>query len=471
MIGSLTAFAAELRMIGIPVSMVEVIDAGRAVEYADLESPSGLRAALRATMIKSHRHVDAFDRAFDVFFLFGGEQGDSDQPGHGADETYPGSMAAMVADALERGDHERLVALVRDAVERFGRTGVGTAGAGTYYAYRVLRRIGVEEVRTLLVGDGGGDPLSRRIAADRVERLMRELRETVRREVLRRRVVERGVAATARSVREPLLEDLDLQHATRAEIDAIKAIVAPLSRKLATRLSMRRRHGDRGRLDVRRTIRRSLPHGGVLVDPQFKTPRVRKPRIVLLCDTSGSMATFSRFAMQLTHAIASQLSGVRSFVFVEGIAEVTEHLGPDAGFEDSLAHIATAADVFRGTGHSDYGRSFVEFVERHPDAVTPGTTVILTGDGRSNYRPTEVDAFRSMSDRARAVFWLNPEPERFWDTGDSAIGDYAPWCDRVDEVRTLRHLERFIEAAALPHTGGGRRRPVDETLLPGAISR
>jgi hypothetical protein len=257
-------------------------------------------------------------------------------------------------------------------------------------------------------------------------------------------------------VREPLVDDLDLQHATRDEIKAIEHAIAPLARKLATRLSQRRRHGRRGRLDVRGTIRRSLAHGGALVDPRFRKPRVAKPQIVLLCDTSGSMATFSRFTLQLTHAIASELSGVRSFVFVEGIDEVTGLFGSDRDFETSLKRIATAADVYRRDGHSDYGGSFAEFTERYLDSVSPRTTVIVTGDARTNYRPPEADRFQAIADRARAVFWLNPEPERSWDTGDSMMGAYGPRCSRVEEVRSLRQLERFIERAALPIEGAPR---------------
>jgi len=464
MIDRLTEFSHELRAVGIPVSMVEVLDAARAMEEADLRTAGGLRAALGATMVKSARHRDAFERAFDIFFVLGG----SVLPASDAGDESAGpsdGWAPSIADALDRADRDRLIALIREAVERFGRVGSGSSSGGSYFAYRVLRRLGVNEIRALLsgVGEDGSDPVSDRIARDRADRLMEILREEVKREVLRRISEERGVAATARAVREPLIEDLDLQHATRGEIDSIKRVVAPLARRLATRLSQRRRHGSAGRLDVRRTIRRSLAHGGAFIDPRFRRPRVTKPQIVLLCDTSGSMSTFSRFAMQLTHAIASELSGVRSFVFIEGVDEVTGLFGSDRDFDESLARMAAVADVSRGDGHSDYGRAMTEFARRYPEAVTARTTVIITGDARSNYRPPAGGAFRTMVDRARAVFWLNPEPERFWDTGDSVMSEYSPWCDRVEEVRSLRHLERFVEAAVLPDAPARRRGRVGRT--------
>ncbi len=449
MIKRLAEFAEELRAAGLPVSMVEVLDAAEATRHADLRTADRLRVALAATMIKSDRHREAFDRIFDVYFVL-----DGSGTGPAGDEAAS-DLAAAVADTLHRDDRDRLLELIREAVERFGRLGAGSHGGDNFYAYRVIRRLDPEEIRKMLLeaASATGDRFDAQIARSRVERLIRVLRKEVRREILRRVADTRGREAAMRSVDVSLIEDLDLQHATRAEIDAIQRAVGPLARKLATRLSQRRRHGRRGRLDVRRTIRRSLGYGGVLIDPRFRSPRVAKPQIVLLCDTSGSMATFSRFTMQLAHAIASELASVRSFVFVEGIDEVTGLFSPRNNFADSVARIATEADVVRADGHSDYGRSFDEFVERYLEAVTPRTTVIVTGDARSNYRAPSDEAFRSIAERARAVFWLNPEPERFWNTGDSIVSAYAPWCDRVDEVRSLRQLKRFIERAALPGPG------------------
>ena len=279
---------------------------------------------------------------------------------------------------------------------------------------------------------------------------MAALRRTVDEEVTIRLVDERGAEAVAASRRLALLEDIDLMHATRAEIDEIEQIVGPLARKLATRPSHRRRHGRKGRLDVRRTIRSSLGHGGVLLDPQFKPPRIAKPEIVVVCDVSGSMATFARFTLQLTYAIASEFSKVRTFAFIDGIDEVTRYFGPDVDFAEAVVRMSAEASIVRRDGHSDYGRSFQEMVDRYADAVTRRTTLLVTGDARNNYRPAGAEHLATLAARARATFWLNPEPRRFWDTGDSVMATFTPLCDVVQQVRTLRELETFVESAALP---------------------
>ena len=209
-----------------------------------------------------------------------------------------------------------------------------------------------------------GDDFARRVAATAVDAQVERVRTAVHDEIMRRLVADRGRSAVARTLRSPLVEDLDLMHATRDELAEIEARIAPLARKLASRLSARRRHGRRGRLDVRRTIRRSLAHGGALVDPRWKPRRITKPELVMLCDVSGSMATFARFTMQLTYAIGHQFSNVRSFAFVDGIDEVTRFFVPGVHFDEAMRDVAADAQVVHHDGHSDYGAALRRFAER-----------------------------------------------------------------------------------------------------------
>ncbi len=459
MIGRLTQFANELREAGVPVSMVEMIDAARALEHVDLATPEALRAGLAATMVKQARHRAAFDAAFDIFFGLVTAAG-GDGPGLELDDD---ELREQVAQALLDGDVDELRRLLGDAVDRFGEMDADRRVGGRYYQYRVMRRLDAEALRAVLLAalERGVDPLEERLTEAEADRMVSAVRAEVRSEVMRRMVAERGAAEVARTVRAPLVEHIDLQHGTRDEIAAVQRAVAPLARRLATRLSQRRRHGRRGRLDVRRTIRRSLSHGGVMLEPRFRPPRVGKPEIVLLCDVSGSMATFARFTLQLTHAIGSELSNVRSFAFIDGIDEVTGMFRPGADFETALESMATDADLVRGDGHSDYGRVFNEFADRYAAAITPRTTLIVTGDARTNFRDPAAALFGEIAGRARAVFWLNPERRRHWNTGDSVMAAYAEHCHRVEEVRTLAQLEQLVERIALPvGLGSDRYQPV-----------
>jgi uncharacterized protein with von Willebrand factor type A (vWA) domain len=456
-IKTLGSFIGELREIGLPVSTAEALDAAAALQHIDIGSRIAVREALAATLVKIPRHRSSFDTAFDVFFGVGlsaaafeapepGGSGDDDGGGIGTDE-----LIGRLAMALRAGDGDALGRAVCQAVARLSGFREGRPVGGRYYLYRVMQRL--EGIRELLETGDDVEGLDARIDREEVEALLELLRGEIRREIVRRLVADRGAEPVARTLREPLVEDIDLMHATRAELERIEAAVGPLARKLATRLAQRRRRGNRGRLDLRRTIRRSLSHGGALIYPEFRPPRRSKPEIVLLCDISGSMATFARFTMQLTYAIGHQFSRVRSFAFVDAVDDVTGFFGPGTEFVESMQRLSREARVVGHDGHSDYGSVLREFADRYSETVTPQTTLIVTGDARNSFRDAEETLFLELASRARSVLWLNPEARRFWDTGDSVMGRYQPICDAVYEVRTLRQLERFVEAVALPAHG------------------
>lgn len=472
MLSVITGFIDELRRAGVPVSMVEAIDAMKAVEAIDIGQKTALRETLRATLVKNLRHERAFDTAFDVYFsnvpaepsqdqaTGGEEKGPSEAPtpgGEGSADFDLDSLLEALFEALEGMDAEALRRGARDAVDNLAGMEPGRPVGGTYYLYRTLRRLGMEDIEAQLIealtADQDLSDFDRRMIEEDIEARLELLREEIEEEIRRRLVADRGREAVARTLRRPLVEDVDLMHATRAELADMEAAIGPLTRKLAARLA-RRRKKRAGRLDFRRTVRKSLATGGVPVDPQFKHPRPHRPEVWLLCDISGSMATFSRFTLQFTHAMSTHFSRLRTFAFIDTIDEVTEFFGPGVDFSSAVSRITTEAEVVWLDGHSDYGNSLEVFYSRYGSQISSRTTVIITGDARNNYRPPRASALEDVARVARAVIWLNPEPEAYWDTGDSTMSAYAKHCTSVHEVRTLRQLEEFVENLTLP---GGRK--------------
>lgn len=469
MLPVITGFIDELRDSGVPVSMVEAIDAMRAVEAIDMGSRVALRETLRATLVKNLRHERAFDTAFDIYFatvptpaggdeisdeegpgpsLTGGGQGgpgDSGLDGEDLFQALLNALASMDPEALRRG--------VRDAVDQLAGMEPGRPVGGTYYMYRTLRRLDMAkleaELLEALTGDQELSEFEERLLREEVESLLERLREEIQEEIRRRLVSDRGREAVAKTLRRPLIEDVDLMHATTNDLAEMEAAIGPLTRKLAARLA-RRRKKRTGRLDFRRTVRKSLATGGVPADPQFRHPRPHRPEVWLLCDISGSMATFSRFTLQFTHAMSTHFSRLRSFAFVDTIDEVTDFFGPGIDFGSAVSRITTEAEVVWLDGHSDYGNSLETFHTRYGRQLTPRTTVIITGDARNNYRPPRDGVLADVARVSRALVWLNPEPRAYWDTGDSAMSHYARHCTSVHEVRTLRQLEEFVETLTLP---------------------
>lgn len=469
LLDAIQGFVHELRAAGLPVSMTENLDAMRALEYVDLADRGAFREVLAATLVKHHRHRRAFDTCFDVYFSLwaSGIQGDDELAelfGEGAEaEGAPEGggaagalgdeeIAEMLLRALMSGDRDLLRRLAAAAVTRFAGMEPGRPVGGTYYLYRTLRQLDYDGLLEKLAGAGGepggdpGDALQERIARERMEQQLAAFKELVEAEIRRRLVADRGAEAMARTLRKPLPEDVDFMHASREEMLQLQRAIEPLTRALAARLAQRRKRRNRGALDFRATVRHSLSYGGVPAEPKFRRPRPSKPEIMVIADISGSVASFARFTLQFVYAMSSQFSRVRSWVFIDGIDEVTSYFEEADDLGDAVHRVNTEADVIWVDGHSDYGHAFEVFHMEHEREVTKKTTVIFLGDARNNYHASQSWVLDDLRKRARRVYWLNPEPKGYWNSGDSIIAEYERHCDRVFECRNLRQLERFVAA-------------------------
>ena len=469
MLKRLGDFIGELRAAGVPVSMSEHVDAARALGVIDLGDRALLRATLAATLVKDGDHLPVFNAAFDVFFsvrspenieaeleqVIGPEGGaaSSSGPGEsrgrgagGAGELSASELADLLFRAMLTGDQGAMRFGAREAVTRYAGMEPGRPVGGTYYLYRTLRNLDVEALERRLFEVAWREPgeLSERLARDDARARVEALKAALEREIRERLVEDRGAEALAKSVRKPLPEDLDVMHANREEMAQLERALRPLSRKLAVRLARKRRHRRRGPVDLRHTVRRSLSTGGVPIDLRFKPPRPAKPEIFVVADVSGSVASFARFTLHLVHAISSQFSKVRSFVFVDGLDEVTHLFEASEDPADAVARINAEADVVAFDGHSDYGRALLTFHDRYAPSLTRRSTVLILGDARNNYHRANAELLADVHYRAKAVYWLNPEPTGYWNSGDSIVAQYAPYCDRVVECRTLRQLEAFV---------------------------
>ena len=470
MLDVLQGFVHELRTAGLPVSMTENLDAMRAIEYVPLDDRASFKAALGATLVKNAGHYRVFDTVFEVFFsMFSpgvNADGESDldaeaqanfdelraamDQGGAMSQVSNEELAQMLLDALMRMDQNEMRMLAGAAVARFAGMEPGRPVGGAYYLYRTLRQLDADGLVTKMmaraqeeeqIGDGAFDE---RLAREDFEGRLKVLKEMIEAEIRKRLVADRGVEAMARTLRKPLPEDVDFMHASRDEMQMLQRAIYPLTRALAARLAQRRRHRRRGQLDFRQTVRHSMSFGGVPVEPKFKRPRPSKPEIMVVADISGSVASFARFTLQFVYAMQSEFSKVRSWVFIDGIDEVTRFFDESQELSEAIHRVNTEADVVWVDGHSDYGHAFEVFHERHIREVTKKSSVILLGDARNNYHASQAWTVAEMQKRARKVFWLDPEPRGYWDTGDSIVSEYAPYCDGVYEVRNLRQLQKFV---------------------------
>jgi uncharacterized protein with von Willebrand factor type A (vWA) domain len=452
-------FTGALREAGIPVSTAETVDAVRALGKVELIEREQLRAAFAATSCKRPGYRTTFDTLFDLWFppVIGdasrsddmgvGGLGDGDPDGEQLDYgDLTKAMRDQLRDLLLDGDEDAIRRFARQAVSSLGRTD-SPAGRQSYFSYRVLRALSPETLIAALLaamlGEQERGGMAEKVARQTIAERIKAFEQAVESEVRRRLAETKGVEAVTKSAVKPLTDQVDFLRASRQDLIQLRREVQPLARRLATRLTAKRRLGRSGKLDFRRTVRASLATGGVPLETKHKPHKPHKPELVVFCDVSGSVSSFAHFTLMLTHALREQFSKVRCFAFIDTCDEVTDYL-TQVDIGDAMARIAQNADLVWFDGHSDYGHAFEVFAERYPDAITPKTSLLVLGDARNNHRSTASPTVRALVKEARHAYWLNPEPEAYWGTGDSATRAYDEVIEMI-ECRNAVQLEEFVK--------------------------
>jgi uncharacterized protein len=462
--GHLDGFVRAVREAGIPVGISQAVDAAEILTVVDLLDREQLRHGLAAVLLQRGAQRPTYDVLFDLWWPLSdrpvipadGEEPDGDPAGEAGESTLdaPGGddadLAALMRDRLLQllleGDEEALRRFARQAVEMLGR-GQPSPSGQSYFSYRVMRALSPDTLVSQLLagllaeGDRGG--LAEQVARQTIRERLSALRSAIESEVRRRTATEKGRDKVAKNAVRPLADQVDFLRAQSTDLAELRRAVAPLARRLAVRLSARRRLGREGRLDFRKTVRASLGTGGVPVVTHHRPRKVHKPELVVLCDVSGSVAGFSHFTLMLTQALREHFTGVRAFAFVDTTDEVTRFFKPGADVVDAIARIGREADVVGFDGHSDYGTAFEVFADRWAAAVGPKTSLLVLGDGRTNYRQPGLPVLADLVRRSRSAHWLNPEPRRLWGSGDSAANRYGEVIDMV-ECRNAAQLSEFV---------------------------
>jgi uncharacterized protein with von Willebrand factor type A (vWA) domain len=459
----LLEFFHRLREARVPVSMVEVLDAFACLDHVELADRTQFRAALFATLVKRPEDQQAFGVLFDVCFPLtpaaspaasgsgsGPPVGEHRRPTDGVPEVVHSpadaseELLAALLDALRHDDEAAMRTLAGLAVDRFGGLDAQPEASERYYLYRILRQVELYRLLAMALGDSDDPDGAARHGREELARRIEDFRRLLGEQLRHRMSASVGPEQAAELYRERQLEDVDFLGANAGQLRELRQAVRPLARKLAARAAQKRRLRRRGRLDVRRTVRRSLSSGGVPVDPAFRAVRASKPDLYVLADVSGSVIEFAKFTLSLLHAMDQEFARLRSFAFVDGVDEVTGILA-EGGHRMDLRGAFARAKLVADDGHSDYGNVFRRFAERYGAEVDARSTLIVMGDARNNYREPGLAAFRGLAERSRRLYWLNPEPRADWDTTDSIMAAYAPACDRVFEVRTLRQLTACVD--------------------------
>jgi uncharacterized protein with von Willebrand factor type A (vWA) domain len=432
---TLEGFVRALRANEVRVSPAEVIDAHQAALAVGFEDRQAFRDALCVTLAKSAGEVQRFDACFDAYFSRPSTHTEREDEAGEPSALPPG--APDLAVQMLAGDDAALDAAMEAAGGRVGAADIRLASQRSLMTRRLLDDMGLREVEGVIQRLRAGDATDIQVAA-RLARRRAEL--FARAQTYVERQVGLHAAQSGRRMREAILARQKLTDVDPEDMRAMEALVKRMARRLATKYARRRHRARRGKLDVRRTVRRSLGYGGVPFEIVWKRESVEKPKIAVLCDVSRSVAAAAQFLLLFLHSLNEVVERLDAYAFSDRAVCVNDLLD-DETVDDAIILILDRVG-FRPT---DYGRSLEAFFAAEGPKLDRRTTVIVLGDGRSNYADPRLDLMRAISERSRTVIWLNPEPQTYWGQGDSKADDYARFCTVAKSCNSLAELERIIE--------------------------
>jgi uncharacterized protein with von Willebrand factor type A (vWA) domain len=462
-------FVRILRAADIRVSPAETLDAAEIFETIGFDDRSILKYALGQTLAKTEMEKLAFDEAFESYFRLPeetppslpSENQEENQPQDGEDAqdksaeqnsaegqpqqgTQEGAQEAGAAsdnanqtltEMLENQDTAALQAAMQQAATQAGLADAKLFTQQGMFSRRIMEAMGLAdlEARIRQMNEGGETEEAERLRAGRAQ-LFEAVQDFVERQIAMR------TKNAGRLLREDALSRIRLSNLDKSDMKIMRELIRKLAKRLASRHSRRRKKAQRGMLDIRRTMRANVAYDGKLFNLAWRRVKVERPKLIVLCDVSGSVAAVSRFFLMFLYSLDEVMPKTRSFVFSNRAGEITDLLQGD-----DLETAMEAALRQYGGGSTDYGMSIMDLAEATLDSVDKKTTVMVLGDARSNYGDPGHLALKEFYERAGRVIFLNPEPETVWDTGDSEMKKLGAYCTHKQTCNSVKHVERVLD--------------------------
>ena len=445
MVDFLRDFIHILRSSEVRISTAESIDAMHVVSHIGLNDKSLLQDSLSQTLAKSLREKEIFNECFENFFEerymeFDNNSDSNDElednlnSEEGAeelDDIKPSSLEYL----FKQSDRNSLMTLMAVAAREVNLSEIRLFTQTGMFTRKIFDAIGLEKLNNdIFLASRSGDLKREEELKEIRERLRLEIRDYVDNQVKMR------TTNAGRQLREDVLSKIRLTQADRSDYTLMSKIIKRMAKRLVSVHSRRKRKARRGILDVRSTIRANQEYDGILFETVWKKTKVDRPKIVALCDVSGSVANVSRFFLMFLHSITDVLPHVRTFAFSNKAGEVTNL------FETKDIEIAaTETLLINGGGSTDYGQAFKDLEGFIENDIDRKTTVIILGDARSNYGDPRCDILKTIQEKSKRIIFLNPEPKSLWGTGDSEMLRFVPYTSKSKVCSSLIDLEKVVD--------------------------
>lgn len=448
---TLGRFVSALRHADVEVSPAETLDALAVVNHIGIGQPRLLQDALALTLAKTVDEKTRFAECFERFYH------------HLAFRAEPKQSFFRTLDRQQTLEH--LEAYVSaELLDTIGNTFAGRREALAYKMTLSAAQIGIKDLSSLREKSRYANALAAALGVRELESLLVSLPDDLAPAAQALSYVRHYLQTEAREYVETQYRLLVDASGRRAILDAaikgnltqippdyhgeVQRVVRRLADTLVKEHRRRQRRAARGALDIHRTLRANLAFDEALFHLVWRRKKREKATVFAICDVSGSVSGVARFLLLLLYSLSEVLPNIRTFAFSSELGEVT------GLFRDKPLEEAIETTLFDwGKGNTDYARAFADFRTLALRDLDHRSSVVVLGDARNNYYDPRPERLKEISNRARQVLWLNPEPRDAWGEGDSEMRRYAPYCFDVTRCNSLADLERFADRLILAQRG------------------
>jgi len=455
MINSITQFVNCCRSSGMAIATAEVLDCINQLQYIDMLDENQFKAVLQTNFVKSYRQISQFEKLYDLFFhQLKMNLTPTDVPKNALENNLQDFLKSTSTDDLDTAIVDFLfddpnaflqkmhqIQTLSEEQQQALKSNMGALNM------RLSVMLTINQVRSRITSFQG-DHHSKKDLVEIVNHLDARLDQA--NQLLRENATlddDHVQMVRSKDNYRKKIGNIPFSALTPEEIIEMRDVISLLVRKLKDIVGRRYAAMRKGKIDIKKTLRRANQFQGVPMQLIFRNQPPRKSKIVTLCDVSGSVWSAARFMLNVIYSLQEYFSQVKSFVFIGGLTDVTP-IFDRYDINEAIETVMNAPDI-NYADYTDYGTTFHQFYKNHMDSLNFKTTVIIVGDARSNYLNPQAHILEEIRSHCCRIIWLNPEPEKFWRTGDSEMHTYRQHCHEVRPCENLNQLMSFIENLVL----------------------
>ncbi|SJZ76130.1 VWA domain-containing protein [Selenihalanaerobacter shriftii] len=434
-------FIQILRNLGIRISLAESIEAFQALKLIDIINKDEVKMTLRSLLVKDNYEKRIFDKAFDEFFISMEEKlhkekmrkqkvEEREQAKQEAEDDLVFKKESVVDEQneeevqLEFTDEQKEIYTqldpeIQQKIKEYIEDSFPGHLGHSPHAQPMLEKMinGTLNYWKSQLKNRGED-------IDRQKQIKSKMTGNLGMDT----VIEQVISSL--QYEEESLLTQDMKRISDEKLPKVTAIIKRLSHRLATKISRRFQNSKKtGKLDLRRTIRKNIKYGGIMLDLKYKTKRIQRPEFLLICDVSDSMARYATFVLQFVYGLSSAVKDIESFIFSEDLERITDDFQVGVSFEETMAKVISHSKQWGKT--TNLNQTLETFQTKYMDILNPSTIVFIMSDTKTMEVEEAALKLKKIKQKVKDVVWLNTLPKSEWDD--------------LDSVQTFKQLTNMVE--------------------------